>query len=93
VRLATPSISNFSTRTRAHLTYLQDAVAYETYQDRLFLADTAAAPKLQSKIDNNEFLDSISGKGGKKKHKRGADDLVEISDESDEEEGDKPEVS
>jgi DNA-directed RNA polymerase-3 subunit RPC5 len=46
--------------------------------DRLFLADTASAPKLQSKIDNNEFLDTIIGKGG--------NDLIEISDESDEEE-------
>jgi DNA-directed RNA polymerase-3 subunit RPC5 len=54
--------------------------------DRLFLADIASAPKLQSKIDNNEFLDTISGKGGKKKSKHGTSDLVEISDESDEEE-------
>ena len=37
-------------------------------------------------MDNNEFLDSISGKGDKKKHKRAADELIEISDESDEEE-------
>ena len=44
-------------------------------------------------MDNNEFLDSISGKGDKKKHKRAADELIEISDESDEEEGNKPEVS
>ena len=63
--------------------------------DRLFLVDTTAAPKLQSKIDNNEFLDIISGKGGKKKPKHGANDMIEISDESDEEEdeGEKPPVS
>jgi DNA-directed RNA polymerase-3 subunit RPC5 len=63
--------------------------------DRLFLADTTAAPKLQSKIDNDEFLDTISGKGGKKKSRHGANDLIEISDESDEEEDEdvKPTVS
>ncbi|KAF1939039.1 hypothetical protein EJ02DRAFT_266766 [Clathrospora elynae] len=61
------------------------AVAFETYNERLFLSDTAAAPKLQSRLNNDEFLDTISGKGGKKKAtaKHGADDLIEISDESD----------
>ncbi|OWY54383.1 DNA-directed RNA polymerase iii complex subunit rpc37 [Alternaria alternata] len=65
-----------------------DERAFDAYHDRLFLADVASAPKLQSKIDNNEFLDAISssGKGGKKKPRRGAEDLIEISDDSDEEE-------
>ncbi|KAF2855652.1 hypothetical protein T440DRAFT_551019 [Plenodomus tracheiphilus IPT5] len=68
-------------------------VAFDSYSERLFLADAAAAPVLQSRLNNNEFLDTISApsssKGMKKKtpNKRGADDLVEISDESDEEEG------
>jgi DNA-directed RNA polymerase-3 subunit RPC5 len=65
--------------------------------DRLFLHDTASAPKLQSKIDNNGFLDTISGKGGKKKPEH-ANDLSDISDESDEsdeeeQDGEKPPVS
>jgi DNA-directed RNA polymerase-3 subunit RPC5 len=66
----------------------QDERAFEAYHERLFLADVASAPKLQSKINNNDFLDAISssGKGGKKRPRRDAEDLIEISDDSDEEE-------
>ncbi|KAH3909468.1 hypothetical protein HBH56_156920 [Parastagonospora nodorum] len=64
--------------------------AYGTYAERLFLPDVADAPKLHSNLDNDQFLDAISApsasKGGRKKtSKRTADELIEISDESDEE--------
>jgi DNA-directed RNA polymerase-3 subunit RPC5 len=60
----------------------------------LFLPDTADAPKLHSHLNNSQFLDAISGKGGKKKAaKRTAEDLIEISDDSDEEEDGEPVVS
>ncbi|KAL5118151.1 hypothetical protein ACEQ8H_003986 [Pleosporales sp. CAS-2024a] len=64
--------------------------AYTAYGERLFLSDVADAPKLYSDLNNNQFLDAISapsaGKGFKKKaSKRTADELIEISDESDEE--------
>ena len=70
---------------------MQSDEAYSTYSDRLFLADTADAPKLHSMLNNDQFLDAISapssGKGAKKKtQRRTAHDLVEISDDSDEEE-------
>ncbi|KAI8942441.1 hypothetical protein NX059_000510 [Plenodomus lindquistii] len=73
-------------------------VAFDSYTDRLFLADVAAAPVLHSRLNNDEFLDTISApsssKGMKKMpNKRGADDLVEISDDSDEEEGGAPQPS
>ncbi|KAF1839486.1 hypothetical protein BDW02DRAFT_486822 [Decorospora gaudefroyi] len=78
------------------LTYYDenDPVAFDTYTDRLFLHDVESAPKLQAKINNTQFLDAISGKAGKKKPtKRNADDLIEISDDSDEQEGEDPQVS
>lgn len=77
----------------ALLTNSQTDIAFDSYTERLFVSDVAAAPKLHSSLDNDQFLDTISapsgGKGGKKKtsSRRGADDLVEISDESDEEQG------
>lgn len=67
-------------------------MAFDTYIERLFLQDTAAAPKLHSSQTNSQFLDAMSapssGKGGKKKttSRRGADDLIDISDDSEEEE-------
>lgn len=68
-----------------------DERAFESYHERLFIQDVASAPKLQAKIDNSGFLDTIStsGKGGKKKSRRSIQDLVEISDESDEDEEEK----
>jgi DNA-directed RNA polymerase-3 subunit RPC5 len=68
----------------------QASEAYGTYAERLFLPDVADAPKLHSNLDNDQFLDAISApsasKGGRKKmSKRTADELIEISDESDEE--------
>lgn len=51
---------------------------------------------LRSRLDNVEFLDVISApsssKGMKRKNadKQGVEDLIEISDESDEEEGGVP---
>lgn len=67
---------------------MQDERAFESYHERLFIQDVASAPKLQAKMDNSGFLDTIStsGKGGKKKSRRSIQDLVEISDESDEDE-------
>ena len=68
-------------------------MAFDTYTERLFLPDTSAAPKLHSNLNNNQFLDAISapssGIGGKKKitPRRGADDLIDISDDSEEEDG------
>jgi DNA-directed RNA polymerase-3 subunit RPC5 len=80
--------------------FVQAAEAYTAYNERLFLPDVSDAPKLHSNLSNNQFLDIISApsssKGGKKAApKRTADDLIEISDESDEEEeiGAKPSVS
>jgi DNA-directed RNA polymerase-3 subunit RPC5 len=57
----------------------------------LFLTGIADAPKLHSNLTNNQFLDAISapssGKGSKKKStRRTVDELIEISDESDEQE-------
>lgn len=74
------------------LIHLQTDIAFDSYTERLFVPDVATAPKLHSSLDNNQFLDTISApssnKGAKRKttSRRGADDLVEISDESDEEE-------
>lgn len=54
----------------------------------------ADAPKLHSSLNNNQFLDTISapssGKGSRKKPagKKNTDELVEISDDSDEDEED-----
>ncbi|KAF2829459.1 hypothetical protein CC86DRAFT_437228 [Ophiobolus disseminans] len=72
--------------------------AYDGYSERLFLPDTQDAPKLRSNLSNNQFLDAISapssGKGGKKKtQRRAADELIEISDESDDQEEVEPIVS
>lgn len=68
---------------------IQSQEAYDTYGDRLFLQDTAAAPKLRSNLTNTQFLDTISGhgRGGKKRSRPTANDLVEISDDSDDEPG------
>ncbi|EDU42024.1 Sin protein conserved region [Pyrenophora tritici-repentis] len=61
----------------------QDNRAFNAYDERLFLQDVANAPKLQSKHNNNDFLDTISGKGGRKKAKRGGtEEPIEISDNS-----------
>ncbi|PVH92449.1 hypothetical protein DM02DRAFT_276554 [Periconia macrospinosa] len=63
--------------------------AYATYADCLFVNNTDVAPKLHAEMSNSEYLNTVSapsgGKGIKKKlpHKR--QELVEISDESDEE--------
>lgn len=68
-------------------------MAFDSYTERLFLPDTSAALKLHANLNNHQFLDAISapssGKGAKKKttSKRGADDLIEISDDSEEEDG------
>lgn len=68
-------------------------VAFDLYGERLFLADPAAAPALCSRLNNEEFLDIIStpssskGMRNQMANKRGHVDLVDISDESDEEEG------
>lgn len=70
--------------------------AFDSYGERLFFPDVAAAPVLRSCLDKDEFLDAISApsssKGMKRTatNKRGTDDLIEISDLSDEEEGDAP---
>ncbi|OAL03859.1 hypothetical protein IQ06DRAFT_374902 [Phaeosphaeriaceae sp. SRC1lsM3a] len=64
--------------------------AYNAYSERLFLPDVADAPKLHSKLNNDQFLDVISapssGKGGKKTSRRTAGEMIEISDDSEEEE-------
>lgn len=65
--------------------------AFDSYGERLFLPDPSEAPQLHSSLTNNQFLDTMSapssGKGSKKKaHAKRADELVEISDDSDEEE-------
>lgn len=78
---------------------LQTPNAYETYEERLFLSEPATAPKLHSSLNNNQFLDTISApsssRGARKRtgSKRGVDELVEISDVSDEEDGTEPHVS
>lgn len=74
-------------------------MAFDSYTERLFLPDTSTAPKLHSTLNNHQFLDAISapssGKGGKKKatSRRGADDLIEISDDSEEEDSSEQPVS
>ncbi|KAH8728801.1 DNA-directed RNA polymerase III subunit Rpc5 [Phaeosphaeriaceae sp. PMI808] len=68
--------------------------AYQAYDERLFVTNTAAAPKLHSNLNNDQFLDTISApssnRGARRKSsaKRATDGLIEISDESDEEEKD-----
>jgi DNA-directed RNA polymerase-3 subunit RPC5 len=56
----------------------------------MYLADPSTAPKLKSSMSNREYLDAISapssGKGKRKSAAKAADELVEISDESDEDE-------
>jgi DNA-directed RNA polymerase-3 subunit RPC5 len=56
----------------------------------MYLSDTSTAPKLKSSMSNREYLDAISapssGKGKRKTAAKPADELIEISDESDEEE-------
>lgn len=69
----------------------QSQEAYAAYSERLFLPDVSEAPKLHSALTDSQFLDTISapssGKGGRKKApKRTHDELIEISDESDEQE-------
>ncbi|RAR08265.1 dna-directed rna polymerase iii complex subunit rpc37 [Stemphylium lycopersici] len=64
-----------------------DERAFDSYHERLFIPDVASAPKLQAKIDNDDFLDNVgTGGKGRKKPRRAVEDLVEISDDSDEEE-------
>ncbi|CAI6332501.1 unnamed protein product [Periconia digitata] len=74
--------------TDAHI--LQTKDAYGTYEECLFVHDTAAAPKLHADMSNGEYLDTLSapsgGKGLKKKMPQKRQELIEISDESDEEE-------
>ncbi|RMZ72712.1 dna-directed rna polymerase iii complex subunit rpc37 [Pyrenophora seminiperda CCB06] len=60
----------------------EDDRAFDAYHDRLFLQDLANAPKLHSNISNSDYLDTISGKCGRKKPKHGTDELIEISDDS-----------
>ncbi|KAH9881949.1 hypothetical protein J1614_001120 [Plenodomus biglobosus] len=75
--------------------------AFDSYNDRLFYANTAEAPVLRSSMNTEEFLDSIStpssskGKAKILANKRGAVNLVEISDsdDSDDEKGGVPQVS
>ena len=68
---------------------MQSVTAYDSYTDRLFLSNPADAPKLRSHLNNDQFLDTISApssnRGGKKKSATKRGELVEISDESDEE--------
>ena len=77
----------FTKRTRANT--VQSELAYDSYGERLFLSPTIDAPKLRSNLDNDEFLDVISapsaGKGAKRKNATREKELIEISDESDEE--------
>lgn len=69
-------------------------IAFDSYGERFFFPDVATAPMLHSRLSKDEFLDAISApsssKGMKKTatNKQGTDDLVEISDVSDDEEGD-----
>ena len=76
---------------------MQVQEAYDAYAHRMFLPDSADAPKLRSNLNNNQFLDAISapssGKGSKKKitSRRATNELIEISDESDDQE--EPNVS
>ncbi|KAF2645642.1 hypothetical protein P280DRAFT_388755 [Massarina eburnea CBS 473.64] len=70
--------------------------AFESFEERLFLPDTAAAAMLHSNMTNNQYLDAISapsaGRGLKKRpsnRRQGA--MVEISDDSDA--GEEPTVS
>lgn len=69
--------------------YLQSELAYDSYSERLFLPTTIDAPKLRSNLNNDQFLDVISapsaGKGAKRKNSTKEKELIEISDESDEE--------
>ncbi|OAL54391.1 hypothetical protein IQ07DRAFT_530563 [Pyrenochaeta sp. DS3sAY3a] len=40
--------------------------AFDQFQDRLFLKNTAEAPKLRSTLNNAQFLDAISAKPGRR---------------------------
>ncbi|KAJ4397942.1 hypothetical protein N0V91_010578 [Didymella pomorum] len=64
-------------------------LAYDSYSERLFLPTTIDAPKLRSNLNNDQFLDVMSapsaGKGSKRRHLAKETELIEISDESDEE--------
>jgi DNA-directed RNA polymerase-3 subunit RPC5 len=68
---------------------VQSELAYDSYSERLFLAPTIDAPKLRSNLNNEQFLDVMSapsaGKGAKRKNATREKELIEISDESDEE--------
>jgi DNA-directed RNA polymerase-3 subunit RPC5 len=60
-----------------------EQAAFDAYNDRLFLHDTALTPKLRANVTNSEYLDSISGRSGNKPKKRAANDVVEISEDDD----------
>lgn len=67
----------------------QSDTAYQTFEEHLFLHDTAASAKLYSTMNHAQYLDAISapssGKGTRKKvSQKRNEDPIEISDESDE---------
>lgn len=74
---------------RLYTNISQSEVAYDSYSERLFLPATIGAPKLRSNLNNDQFLDVISapsaGKGAKRRNSVREKELIEISDESDEE--------
>jgi hypothetical protein len=65
---------------------LQSQEAYDAYSEKLFLAEPNTAPKLRSTMNNAQYLDNISAPSKKRRAPRRKEDLVEISDDSDEEE-------
>lgn len=70
------------------LTYTDEdeQAAFDAYNDRFFLDDTASAPKLSANVTNSEYLDSISGRSGNKPKKRAPTDVVQISEDEEEDE-------
>lgn len=82
-----PTSRTRGSRSSAYI--LQDETSYDSFFDRLFVADTDAAPKLQSSMSNNEYLDAISalatGKPVKKKPTQRRSDIMDISDDSEDE--------
>jgi len=66
---------------------LQSQEAYDAYSEKLFLAEPDTAPKLRSTMSNAQYLDNISAPSKKRRAPRRKEDLVEISDDSDEDDG------
>ncbi|KAF1948376.1 hypothetical protein CC80DRAFT_486253 [Byssothecium circinans] len=66
--------------------------AFSTFEECLFLPETATAPVLHSNMTNSQYLDAISAPSSGRGHKKlparkRAEVLLEISDDSDAEDG------